>query len=364
MVDAHLHQWNPRRTPWASNRLSRLYRYVPGLGERVFPMVVPQADREYVLSPTTVARTYEPVQYVSDASDVPAIAGVGIDTVVHVSAHWRGLSGGANDDSTDVSSLEETRYVTSLPFGTGAAPRLGAVVVNADPRSETIGTLLDQHADLTDRLRGIRCVTTRHPDPRVRAVADADGILASSAFLRGFEAVAERGLCFDGYVYSHQLYDVVSLAREYPQTPIIIDHLGTPAGVFGPVGTKTGTTASARADIVRLWRERMVTLAASPNVVVKLSGLALPILGYGRDRWGNIGSRATLTEMIGPLVEHVLIHFGSDRVMFGSNFPIDKPNTSLEMTVGTLIDLLASRGDHALRNVFRDTARRVYRIDD
>ncbi|MYR08225.1 amidohydrolase family protein [Gordonia sp. SID5947] len=365
IVDAHLHQWNPRSTPWAANRMSRLYSFLPALGDRVFPMVVSQADREYVLTPSTVARVYEPLQYLADASAVRTVAGVRVETVVHMESHWRrDEAAGRTDSPAGRSAVEETRYVTGLPFGVGQSPNLGAIVAHADPRAEMFAELLDEHAALTDRLRGVRWITTRHPDPRIRNGADADGILASTSFLRGFAEVAERGLVFDAFVYSHQLYDVVTLAREYPEATIVVDHLGSPVGVFGPVGARTGATAGARADILRLWRERMTTLAGCPNVVVKLSGLGLPVLGYGRERWGNIGSRGTLAEMVGPLVEHAFAHFGADRLIFGSNFPIDKPNTALDMVVGALIDLLEPQGgDYVLRKVFRDNAMRVYRIE-
>ncbi|GAC67453.1 amidohydrolase family protein [Gordonia soli] len=364
IVDAHLHQWNPRRTPWASNRLSRVYRMVPGVGDRLFGAMTTQADREYVLTPTTVARAYEPVQYLSDTAVLPGTVGVGVDTVVHIEAHWRGddTAGGA-EQPAGRSAVEETRYIDGLPFGVGRAPQLGAIVAHADPRSDRFGDLLDEHAAASDRLRGIRLITTRHHDLRVRNGAGEDGILSSREFLRGYADLVERDLSFDAFCYSHQLYEVVNLAREYPESTIVIDHLGAPVGAFGPVGVRTGATAAARADILQLWRERMVTLAACRNVAVKLSGLALPVLGYGHERWGNIGSRSTLAQMIGPLVEHVIGHFGPDRVMFGSNYPIDKPNASFDILVGALVDVLAPRGEDCLRRVFRDNAMRIYRID-
>ncbi|SDU79183.1 Amidohydrolase [Gordonia westfalica] len=207
-------------------------------------------------------------------------------------------------------------------------------------------------------------MATRHPDPRVRAGGDADNILSSASFLEGFAELAARKLVFEAAVYSHQLYDVIDLAREYPDTTIVLDHFGMPAGVFGPIGTRTGATAAARADIWRLWRERMTTLASYRNVVVKLSGLAMPILGYGHDRWGNIGGQATLREMIGPFVEHVVTHFGSDRIMFGSNYPIDRPNAAIDVLVGALVDCVSQWGDESLRRIFRDTAVRVYGLDE
>ncbi|MDL9938915.1 amidohydrolase family protein [Gordonia sp. ABSL1-1] len=363
IVDAHLQQWNPRSTPWAANRASRLYRYVPAIGDRVFPVVVSRADREYVLTPRTVARAYEPRQYVADAAGVRAVAGVPIESVVHIESHWRAEK---VDDLTldERTSLEETRYVAGLPFGVGGNPRLGALIAHGDPRDPHFGCALDQHAAITDRFRGVRTAASRHPDPRVRDSADGEGLLAQPDFLRGFAAIADRGLVFEASVYSHQLYDVVTLAREYPETTIVVNHFGTPAGVFGPIGVRTGATAAARTDILRLWRERMTTLAAHHNIVIKISGLAMPVLGYGHERWGNIGDQATLAEMVGPLVVHVVTHFGAARVLYGSHFPIDKPNARMAMQVGALLEVLGDWGPDLLRKVFRDNAIRVYRIAD
>lgn len=341
-----------------------MYRFVPAVGDRLFRLVVPQADQEYVLTPSTVARVYEPMQYMADASAVATIAGVPIDTVVYVESHWRGdREAGSEDDPAGRSSVEESRWIETLPFGVGRTPRLGALVAHGDPRSERFADLLDEHTLTSPHFRGIRWITARHPDPRVRSVESTDGVLASADFLRGFAALAERGLSFDANVYSHQLYDVVTLAQEYPTTPLIVDHIGVPVGAFGPMGSRTGMTAAARADILALWRERMTTLAAYPNVVIKLSGLALPVLGYGHQRWGNIGGRGILTEMIGPLVEYLATRFGYERLMFGSNFPVDKPNSALDDVVGALIEILEPRGEHMLRGVFRENAIRVYRID-
>lgn len=340
-----------------------MYRYLPTVINRVFPVIASQADREYVLTPSTVSRVYEPAQYVEDAVAVQQVAGVPVDLVVHVESHWRTAgSGSPSSVGDEESSLDETRYVSSLPFGVSGAPRLGAVVAHVDPRASNCAEQLERHAEVTDRLRGIRWSTARHPDPRVRAFAEREGILSSPAFLDGFATIAQLGLTFDAWCYSHQIYDVAILAQHYPESTIILDHMGAAVGVFGPVGSSTGMTAAARADIMKLWRERITMLAANGNVMVKLSGLALPILGYGRDRWGNIGDVDTLANMIGPLVEHVVEQFGPDRVIFGSNYPIDAPNASLDTLVQALLSILSVRGDHLLRNLFRDNARRVYKM--
>lgn len=360
IVDAHVQQWNPRRTPWSRQSAARKCRFAPRMGDRLFSVSVPQAEREFVLTPQIIGRAYESRQYCADISSVVKVVGVPIESVVVAESYWR--LGGTDDPETIRHAVDEVRYLENLPFGIGTAPRLGAMMVRADPRSESFVERLDAQLAMSDRIRGIEINATRHPDPKVRSAGPVDGMLASASLLNGIEKVAERNLAVEVFVYSHQLHDVITLAREFPDTTVIISHSGCPVGAFGPVGLRTGTTAAARADILRLWRERMTSLAAERNVIVKLSGLAMPVLGYGREPWGNIGGRDTLTQMIGPLVRHVVAHFGADHVMFGSNFPIDKPNASIDTVITSLLDILEPWGEHMLRNIFRETARSVYGI--
>ncbi|QHN27857.1 amidohydrolase family protein [Gordonia pseudamarae] len=354
IVDAHLHQWNPRRMPSSSDVLTRGLRQLAGMGSRIIPRVTGRVEPEFLLNPSALLRAYEPRDYLADAARVLPVTGARIDTVVCVES--LSLSG------RDTSPVVETGYIASLPFGVGSAPRLGAVIAAGDPGEADFGARLDEHAAITDLLRGVRWCAARHPDPGVRDFAVDDGALSSAEFLAGFEQIARRGLVFEVMCYSHQLYDVVILAREFPETTIVVDHMGIPVGAFGPVGVRTGATAAARADILRLWRERIVTLATYPNVVVKLSGLALPVLGYGKARWGNIGGRETLAEMVGPLVDHLATRFGAERLMFGSGFPVERPNATLEDLVGALADVLEDRGSYWLRRVFAENARDIYRI--
>ena len=353
IVDAHLHQWNPRRKP-SSDVVSRGLHYVTDLGRQTVPRVIGRREPEFLLNPSALLRAYEPRDYLADGARVLPVTGARIDTVVCVES--LSLSG------RDTSPMAETAYLAALPFGAGGAPHVGAIVAAADPRDDDLGRQLDECAAASDLLRGVRWCAARHPDSGVRDFAAADNILPSAEFLNGFETIAGRRLVFEVMCYSHQLYDVVILAREFPDTTIVVDHIGIPVGAFGPVGARTGATAANRADILRLWRERITTLATYPNVVVKLSGLALPVLGYGKARWGNIGGRETLAEMVGPLVEHLAARFGPERLLFGSNYPVDKPNATLEDLVGALTDILDDRGSYWLRRIFADNARAVYRL--
>ncbi len=345
IIDAHIHQWDPFATPREASRLATLYARAPRLLELLLPMLAPRADRELVITPRHVASRYLPDAYAADAAGTAASLGVPVEAVVHVEASWHGPD-----------PVDETRWLETLPFGEDGAPRLAGIIANADPRAPHIERVLDDHRAASARVKGIRLSAAWHADPGVKDFADSDGLLASPDFLRGFAAVAERGMTFDAWVYAGQLGDVARLASAYPETTIVLDHYATPVGLFGPMGKRTGQDERSRTDLMHRWRDDIAAVAAHPNVVAKQSGFAFPPLGSRRVGIG----RADLAELTAPLIEHTADVFGPDRQVFGSNFPMDKSLTDHATVAGALHDVLAPRGPELLAKVFRENAIRVY----
>ncbi len=348
IIDAHIHQWDPFTTPREASKLAPLYKRAPRLLERLMRLVLPQRDRELIRTPEYVARPYLPPDYAADVAGAVGTVGVPVEAAVHIECGWH-----RPDQS------EETAWIDALPFGAAGNPDLAAIIGNADPREPDFGSVLDAHARASDRFRGIRFMTTWHPDRGVKNWIDGEGVMTSPAFLKGFGALAERGLTFDAYVYSDQLPEVVVLAKEYPDTTIVLDHYAPPVGYCGPMGRSTGRTESDRADLLARWKDAIAEVAGScPNVVAKHSGVAFPTLGHSERGI----SRQQLAERVAPLVEHTTQVFGEDRLVFGSNYPMDKPIADYGTVVGALADLLAPYGTELLRKVFRDNARAVYKL--
>lgn len=351
IIDAHIHQWDPFTTPRAASSSAPIYRAAPWLARRLFPLLASQAERDLVLTPDHVAQPYLPRTYAIDVAKARAAVGVPVEAAIHIEASW---------ESAD--KVEETAWVDALPFGDDAAdadgtPRLAAIVASADPRQPDFAETLDRHAAASERFRGIRFITAHHQDAAVVQWVHEDGVLRDPEFLRGFGALVERGLTFDAWVYSTQLGDVVTLATEYPEATIVLDHYGTPVGALGPVGGVGGTDAE-RADILARWRDDIAAVAACGNVVAKQSGYAFPPLGLLQPGL----RRHELAELAAPLIEHTADVFGAERLVFGSNFPMDKSVTDYGAVVGALVDVLAPRGEDVLRGVFRSNAERVYRL--
>ncbi|BBH18120.1 hypothetical protein Back2_24070 [Nocardioides baekrokdamisoli] len=346
IIDSHIHQWDVPRTAHSQAGLARIYQRAPFVMDRLFPLLAPRSDREFVRTPKHVLRPYLPSTLAADQAPAVGAVGVPVSGVIHVQADWHGAD-----------PVDETRWLETLPFGVDRNPDLLGIVGYADPRQPTFADVLDAHAEASTRFRGIRCMGAWHPDRGVRRYADEEGLLGSPDFLRGFAALAERRLTFDAYVYSHQMDDVAVLAAEYPETTIVLDHYAPPVGWGGPMAG-VGRTSGERDRLLADWREAISGLAEHRNVVAKHSGLAFPILGLPNGSW----ERERIADTMRPLIDHAQDAFGTDRTLFGSNFPMDKALAPYDQVVGALVDVLAPRGGDVLAAVFHENVRRIYAL--
>jgi predicted TIM-barrel fold metal-dependent hydrolase len=135
--------------------------------------------------------------------------------------------------------------------------------------------------------------------------------------------------------YPAQLADLADLARRMPETPLVVGHTGMPL------------RRSAREH--DLWRDGMARLAALPHVTVKISGL-----GMTEHHWSVASIR--------PLVEETIRLFTPARCMFASNFPVDGLHATYDQVWDAFDEITTALPDAVRQLLFRETARRVYRI--
>lgn len=130
--------------------------------------------------------------------------------------------------------------------------------------------------------------------PMIHDIADP-GWMLRAELAPAFAALQAHGLVFDALVRPEHLAPLLTLARRYPTLPIVIDH---------------GAKPLISAGIMEPWRADMAALAARPNIACKLSGL---VTEAGED-WS--------VERLRPYTLHLLTHFGPDRLVFGSDWPV------------------------------------------
>lgn len=345
VIDPHIHQWDPYTTPRHVTKHAKLLKPIPRI-PRWLGRAVPRADREFIDDPHHILKPYLPQHYRDDAAEL------GVGTVVHIEAAWTGTE--------PASSVDETRWVANLPFGQDGAPRLEGIVVHADPRTEHLGELLDQHLAASPLVRGARHSLSHHPDRGVRDFDAAPDTAATRAFLDGFAAIAERGLSFELWMYAHQLPFAEQLVREYPETTFVLDHYATPVGFFGPRGHQPITSAIEHIRQLDQWRQHIAAIAAHRNVVAKHSGLGMPLLGATPGRQIQTMGISEFTDRAAPLIRHLHDTFGVDRTMWASNYPMDKPVHSIAASAKLIIDVLGADAD--IPALFHDVAAHTYRI--
>ena len=206
------------------------------------------------------------------------------------------------------------------------------------------------------RFRGVRYSAVWHPDPAARGslANPPPHVMRDAKFRQGFARLAPAGLSFDAWVYHTQLQELIELAQEFPQTSIILNHLG---GVIG-----IGPYAGRRGVVMEEWRASMRDLAGCPNVFVKLGGLGMRLFGFDFPARHRPPSSQDLADCWRPYIETCIALFGPERCMFESNFPVDKGSCSYGVLWNAFKRLTIGLSPPDRQALFSGTASKVYRL--
>lgn len=237
---------------------------------------------------------------------------------VHMEAEW---------DPRD--PVAETRWLHALHDRTGWPH---AMVGQAWFARDDIAAVLSGHAAFP-LIRSVRQKPAAAPSPAA-FVPGAPGSMADPAFRAGYRLLAKHGLHYDLQTPWWHLGEAADLARDFPDTLIVLNHTGLPA--------------DRSAEGLAGWRQAMAAFAVEPNTAVKISGIGVP--GHA---WTVELQRSVVLDTIGM--------FGPDRCMVASNFPVDSLCADYDTIFSGFTAITAGLSPAARRAVFHDTAARVYR---
>jgi L-fuconolactonase len=207
-----------------------------------------------------------------------------------------------------------------------------------------------------ERFRGIRHHAAYDADVNVLGpiARKEPGLYVSDAFRAGFRHLADYGLSFDAMLVEPQLPDLIDLARRFPNIPINLNHVGAPPGLASYEGR--------REERFPTWLANIEELAKSPNVSVKLGGLANPFCNFPSLQSNPPARSAQLAAEWAPYLEACIEAFGPQRCMFESNYPVDG---SCDYDVLWNAFKVFAKGYSADEKtaLFSGTAAKVYRLD-
>ena len=252
-----------------------------------------------------------------------------------------------------VESIEQTRRNVN-------AAHIGAIVSHADlSQGAPIQDVLQAHIDAGKGwFRGIRHHGSWSASEAIEnsRIDPPPNLYTNPKFHEGFACLAPLGLSFDAWLYHPDIPDLTELAHKFPETTIILDHLGGPLGI--------GPYAGYRNEVFYKWKQDVASLARCSNVVAKLGGMAMPINGFG---WDSAEKPATSDEIVSahsPYYLHMIEHFGPERCMFESNFPVEKVSLSYHVLWNAFKKIAARFSESEQEALLRGTAVRFYRMEE
>jgi len=266
------------------------------------------------------------------------------------------------DGPSEMQPVGETEFVQGIA-AQSTSGQYGATLVAAGIVSfadltlgVAVAPVLEAHiAASQNRFRGIRHSSAWDASSEITSYRNPPrGLLLDSKFREGFAYLQKYNLSFDAWLYHPQIIELVDLARAFPDTSIVLDHIGGPLGI--------GPYAGKREEVFQEWKSSIATLATCPNVVVKLGGLGMPICGFGWHERATPPSSTELAEAMATYYLWCIGQFGVGRCMFESNFPVDKQSCSYTVMWNAFkrISRDFSLNDRAA--LFHDTAVKVYRL--
>jgi predicted TIM-barrel fold metal-dependent hydrolase len=207
------------------------------------------------------------------------------------------------------------------------------------------------------RFRGIRHSSAWDADADVAGMyaTRPKGLLLDSAFRKGFACLAPLNLSFDAWMFHPQIGELADLARAFPDTKIVLNHCGGPAGI--------GRFAGKREETFAVWKALIQDVAKCPNVSVKLGGLAMKLLGYDFHLRPMPPSSEQAAAAWRPYLETCIEAFGPSRAMFESNFPPDKGQCSYQVIFNAFKRIAAQYSEAEKTALFSKTAADFYRLE-
>ena len=179
-------------------------------------------------------------------------------------------------------SETETLFLKSL---SDANPFIKAIVGWVDLVNENVEERLE-HFSQFPIIKGFRHI----------AQAEPEGFLLQENFNRGIKALAKNNYTYDVLVYHHQLNEVLKLIQKFPEQRFVVDHCAKP---------------DIKNRNIDSWTKQMQEIALLPNVYCKVSGLLT------ETNW-----KLWKPEDFYPYLDVVFNAFGTDRLLFGSDWPV------------------------------------------
>lgn len=194
-----------------------------------------------------------------------------------------------------------------------------------------------QGADLQGRLedysnqpiiKGFREIMQGAPDEQ---------FLTNKTFHEGIGRLQAFGFTYDVLIFHHQLPSAIRFTEKFPDQRFILDHIAKP-------DIKSGEW--------KKWKEDIREIAKNPNMYCKVSGM---ITEADYQRW-------TYQDIL-PYLDIVAEYFGTDRLCYGSDWPVALVAGQYEQVLNVITTFLKQVPDSEKEKILSGNISRFYNLN-
>lgn len=199
-----------------------------------------------------------------------------------------------------------------------------------------VGWVDFQAADIEDQLSAYRKFGKLKGFRHVLQGEKQRDFMLRPAFKRGISHLQRFGYTYDVLIFPDQLAYVLEFVRSFPDQPFVVDHLAKPY--------------IKRGEIVQ-WRKDITQLAQFNHVYCKVSGMVTEA-DWSSWRPGDFK----------PYLDAVTEGFGTERIIFGSDWPVCLVAAGYENVVDIPAQYYSSFSKDEQQAIFGENAKRFYNL--
>jgi L-fuconolactonase len=167
--------------------------------------------------------------------------------------------------------------------------------------------------------------------------SEPDDFMYREDFRNGIRALQANAYTYDILIYPQQLEAAADLVKSFPEQAFVLDHCAKPV---------------VRKMEKDEWKQGIHKLAKYPNVYCKLSGL------FTEAKWKNWSASDFY-----PYLEVVFEAFGTERLMFGSDWPVMLLSGIYVQWKSLLEKFMEHLNEDIKENIFFRNAERFYSLE-
>lgn len=178
------------------------------------------------------------------------------------------------------------------------------------------------------KLKGVRHVIQDEPD---------DHFILGGDFNQGIKSLQDYGLVYDILIFAKHLPQTIQFVDNHPEQLFVLDHIAKPK-----ISSK---------EVDSSWQKWMKSLAERENVVCKFSGVVTEV---SQNEWN--------AEMLRPWWDSTLEAFGTERLLYGSDWPVCLLKSGYQQWIETVRGFVKELSSSEQADIMGENAVRTYKI--